>query len=72
MFCQFLNSHNSYFPTQDNVKFFFDRKDNVNFELEKLRIKLGHMKGVCKLVQDESTSASQQVSLEVVFLNTSS
>ncbi|KAJ1296254.1 hypothetical protein BS78_01G285800 [Paspalum vaginatum] len=36
-------------------------KDNVNFELEKLRIKLGHMKGVCKLVQDESTSASQQM-----------
>ncbi|WVZ57626.1 hypothetical protein U9M48_007988, partial [Paspalum notatum var. saurae] len=36
-------------------------KDSVNFELEKLRIKLGHMKGVCKLVQDESTSASQQM-----------
>ncbi|KAL5658163.1 hypothetical protein ACJX0J_031326, partial [Zea mays] len=36
-------------------------KDNANFELEKLRIKLEHMKGVCKLVQDESTSASQQM-----------
>lgn len=43
---------------------------NVNFEREKLRIKLGHMKGVCKLVQDESTSASQEVSLVAVFFNT--
>ncbi|KAG2550524.1 hypothetical protein PVAP13_9KG334400 [Panicum virgatum] len=36
-------------------------KDNVNFEREKLKIKLGHMRGVCKLVEDESTSASQQM-----------
>ncbi|RCV43787.1 hypothetical protein SETIT_9G321600v2 [Setaria italica] len=36
-------------------------KDNANFEREKLRIKLGHMQGVCKLVHDESTSASQQM-----------
>jgi len=36
-------------------------KDNANFEREKLKIKLGHMRGVCKLVEDESTSASQQM-----------
>jgi len=36
-------------------------KDNVNFEREKLKVKLGHMRGVCKLVEDESTSASQQM-----------
>ncbi|RLN15699.1 U-box domain-containing protein 35-like [Panicum miliaceum] len=35
--------------------------DKVNFEREKLKIKLGHMRGVCKLVEDESTSASQQM-----------
>ncbi|KAF8728108.1 hypothetical protein HU200_018687 [Digitaria exilis] len=38
-----------------------ENKGNVNFEREKLRIKLGHMKGVCKLVHDESTIASQQM-----------
>ncbi|KAL5231536.1 hypothetical protein ABZP36_030312 [Zizania latifolia] len=36
-------------------------KDDVNSELEKLRLELGHIKGVCKLVQDESICASQHV-----------
>ncbi|KAL6641458.1 hypothetical protein ACP70R_019639 [Stipagrostis hirtigluma subsp. patula] len=36
-------------------------KDDVNRELEKLRLELGHIKGVCKLVHDESSSASQQI-----------
>ncbi|CAL4915571.1 unnamed protein product [Urochloa decumbens] len=36
-------------------------KDNANLECEKLRIKVGHMKGVWKLAQDESTSATQQM-----------
>ncbi|XP_062200268.1 U-box domain-containing protein 52-like isoform X2 [Phragmites australis] len=36
-------------------------KDDVNCELEKLRLELRHIKGVYKLVQDESTSASQQI-----------
>ncbi|KAK3157141.1 hypothetical protein QOZ80_2AG0116730 [Eleusine coracana subsp. coracana] len=37
-------------------------KDDVNTELEKLRLKLGHIKGVYKLVHDDSTSAAQQIS----------
>ncbi|KAG8083800.1 hypothetical protein GUJ93_ZPchr0010g10129 [Zizania palustris] len=36
-------------------------KDDVNSEREKLRLELGHIKGVCKLVQDESICACQHV-----------
>uniref|UniRef100_A0A0E0EGP8 RING-type E3 ubiquitin transferase n=1 Tax=Oryza meridionalis TaxID=40149 RepID=A0A0E0EGP8_9ORYZ len=35
--------------------------DDVNSELEKLRLELRHIKGACKLVQDESINASQHV-----------
>uniref|UniRef100_A0A0D9XMG9 RING-type E3 ubiquitin transferase n=1 Tax=Leersia perrieri TaxID=77586 RepID=A0A0D9XMG9_9ORYZ len=35
--------------------------DDVNSELEKLRLELRHIKGVCKIVQDESINASQHV-----------
>lgn len=44
-------------------------QDDVNSELEKLRLELRHIKGVCKLVQDESINASQHVSLGVLCFN---
>ncbi|KAL6905332.1 hypothetical protein ACP4OV_002933 [Aristida adscensionis] len=36
-------------------------KGSISCELEKLKLELGHIKGICKLVHDESTSASQQI-----------
>ncbi|XP_051183935.1 U-box domain-containing protein 52 [Lolium perenne] len=38
-----------------------DNKDDVNAELEKLRLELRHKQGAYKLVQDESVDASHQV-----------
>jgi hypothetical protein len=49
--------------------YLFPTQVDVNTELEKLRLKLGHIKGVYKLVHDESNSAAQQVSLEIIFSN---
>ncbi|XP_010229350.1 U-box domain-containing protein 35 isoform X3 [Brachypodium distachyon] len=38
-----------------------ETKDDVNIELEKLRLELRHVQGAHKLVQDESADASRQV-----------
>jgi hypothetical protein len=37
-------------------------QDDVNAELEKLRLELRHKQGAYKLVQDESVDASHQAS----------
>ncbi|PNT78383.1 putative U-box domain-containing protein 53 isoform X3 [Brachypodium distachyon] len=51
-------------PTQKNSLqglMLSDSKDDVNTELEKLRLELRHIQGTYKLVQDESVDASHQV-----------
>ncbi|KAK3153298.1 hypothetical protein QOZ80_2BG0170410 [Eleusine coracana subsp. coracana] len=49
-------------PIQLQELMLLEDKDDVNTELEKLRLKLGHIKGVQKLVHADSTSAAQQIS----------